>query len=427
MTDQRHGHQGLPDFHQHDPALPGGGGRHRVTRFARGAVVVVILLLLAGLTRTWLVRRADAEALARRAEAQSTLPVRVVAADEGKRDGRLTLPGTLQGITEAQVYARASGYVQAWHKDIGDPVRKGEVLATLEVPEINKQVEEATASFELARSNLERWRRLRAQDAVSQQELDEKSAAYQQSEAVLKRLKDQQSFGTVVAPFDGIVTRRLVEQGSLINGSVGGSAGSGQALFNVARVDTLRVYVYVPQEQAARIKVGGEAEILRPETPREGVVARVTRTAGAIDPATRTLQVEVQVNNADRKLLPGAYVDVGFKLPAGGRLVIPTGTLLFGSAGPRVATVEGLTGEIPASPEAAASAPVATVRLQGVSLGVDYGREVEVRSGVGAGTLLIMNPPDSLTDGQTVRVVAKGSGKPDGAKAPGAAAGEGKR
>lgn len=381
MTSQRHSHQGLPDFHLHK--APGSRGRGRVVRFTRLAAVAIVVLLLLGLGRTLFVRWANAQALAARAAESAVLQVRTVQPKSGGHAARLRLPGTLQGIYEAQVYARANGYVQQWFKDIGQPVKKGELLALLEIPEVNKQVDEARANFNLARTAFERWSKLRERDAVSQQEYDEKAAAYQQTQAVLKRLEEQQGFGRVVAPFDGIVTRRNVDNGALVNA---GNGGAGQALFATAQIDTLRLYVYVPQDRASRVKVGDNVDILRPEAPGEPIKGRIARSAGAIDPASRTLQIEVQVPNADHRLLPGAYVDVALALQADGGLTLPTTTLLFGAAGTRVAVVR----------------PDGTVHLQAVALGTDYGKEVEIKSGVGPDDKVIVNPPDSIAEGQKV-------------------------
>ncbi|KUM01984.1 hypothetical protein Cv017_05540 [Chromobacterium subtsugae] len=299
------------------------------------------------------------------------------------------MPATLQGMAEAQIYARTNGYIKRWYKDIGQPVKKGELLAELDIPDIDKQVQEAQANFGLAKTAYLRWKTLRAQDAVSQQELDEKESAYRQTEAELKRLRDQQDFARVVAPFDGIVTRRNIDTGSLVNAGNGGSA---QALFATAQIDRLHLYAYVPQAQAGAIRVGDKADIARQEAPGQPSVGRVARTAGAIDPATRTLQVEVEVANAGHGLLPGQYVDVSFKLPNGGKLTLPTNTLQFGAKGSRVALVDAHH----------------RVKLQTVALGTDYGHEVEIKAGLQAGDKVIVNPPDSIRDGQAVAIAAAG-------------------
>ncbi|WP_199154383.1 efflux RND transporter periplasmic adaptor subunit [Chromobacterium sp. ASV23] len=381
MTEPRHGHQGLPELHLHHAR------RGAVARKARIAAVVAIGLLLAGLGRTLLVRHANAEALAKEAERHAVLTVSVVTPTRGRGDAKLTLPATLQGIAEAQIYARTSGYIKRWHKDIGQPVKKGELLAELDIPDVDKQAQQAQANFALAKTAYLRWKTLRAQDAVSQQEFDEKESAYKQADAELKRLRDLQDFARVVAPFDGIVTRRNIDTGSLVNA---GNGGTPQALFAVAQIDKLHLYAYVPQANAAAIRVGQTVDIARQEAPGQPVKGKVARTAGAIDPATRTLQVEVSIPNADHGLLPGQYVDATFRLPKGDALTLPTNTLQFNAKGSRVALV----------------GPDNKVHLQPVAVGTDYGHEVEIRAGLKPDDKVIINPPDSINDGQPVAIVA---------------------
>jgi RND family efflux transporter MFP subunit len=339
-----------------------------------------------GLGKTLFVRTSNAEVLAARAVENTKLHVLVVKPSTtlSNSSARLALPGTLLGINEAQIYARVNGYVQKWFKDIGEAVKKGDTLAVLDIPEVNKQVEEATANFQLAKTAYERWKRLRAEDAVSQQELDEKTALFRQTEAVLKRLRDQQSFGTIVAPFDGTITRRNVNMGDLVNS---GNVGTPQSLFTIAHTDTLHVYVYVPQDRASLVRIGDDVEIYLASVPEKAVKGRIARTAGAIDTSTRTMQVDVEVPNTDKALVPGSYVEVALKIAQGNNLIIPTNSLIFGSGGPFVARV--VDGK---------------VEKRKVVIGIDYGLQVEVKSGVSADDSLIINPLDSLTDGQTVVV-----------------------
>ena len=379
MTDQRHSHQGLPQFHLHDHS------RSKVVRNARLMTAFVVLLLLLGLGRAMLQRRAHAGELAARAAQSALLQVRVVQPATGGNENKLTLPGTLQGLNEAQIYARTNGYVRQWYKDIGQPVKKGELLASLDIPEVNEQVAEARANFELASSAFKRWSSLRSQDAVSQQEYDEKQAAFHQSEAVLRRLTDMQNFGKVLAPFDGIVTKRNINNGDLVNAGNGGLA---QTLYALAQIDVLRLYVYVPQNRASSVHIGDTVDIILPEAANQPIKGKIVHTAGAIDMATRTLQVEIQLANANHSLMPGAYVEVALNLKAAGGLSLPTNALLFNAAGSRVALVEA----------------EGRVRMQAVTLGTDYGRDVEIRTGVKPGDKVILNPPDSISDGQKVVV-----------------------
>jgi RND family efflux transporter MFP subunit len=312
----------------------------------------------------------------------------------------LSLPGTLQGVIESPIYARSSGYVLRWTKDIGSRVNKGEVLAEIDTPEVDQQLSQAVAarqqaasSLELAKSSAERWEALRKKDAVTQQELNERSSAYTQAQANLaaaeanvRRLQKTEEFKRVLAPFSGVITSRSVDVGDLING---GNAGAGNALFRLAQVDTLRVYVYVPQAYAQRIKVGDKVDVTQAELPGQKFSGSVARTAGAIDAATRTMQIEINLPNKDNALLAGAYVQVS--LPVSGSsnaLLVPTNVLLFRPEGPRVAVV-GAGGK---------------VTLHTVALGHDLGNKIEILSGVTAEQPLVVNPADSLADGDVVSV-----------------------
>ncbi|MFM7008865.1 MAG: efflux RND transporter periplasmic adaptor subunit [Betaproteobacteria bacterium] len=361
------------------------------------ATAVVLAFLLIGLGKTLYSRWSYGDVLAQRSEEASLLHVLVTQPtlpNPNSPNMRLVLPGTLLGINEALIHARVNGYVKEWRKDIGDDVKQGETLAVLDIPEINRQVDEATANFQLAKTAYERWKKLRAQDAVSQQELDEKTALYRQSEAVLKRLKQLQDFGTVVAPFSGRVTKRNINTGDLVNS---GNVGSAQAMYMMARVDKLHVYAYLPQDRVAQIKVGDKVEVYQPSAPDKIVEGRVARTAGAIDMQTRTLQVDVEIDNANNALMPGTYVEIAFKINPGNNLIVPTNTLIFGAGGPYVASVKD-----------------DIITRKKVTLGIDFGMQVEVRSGVTKDDLLILNPLDSVTDGQRVIVeVAKPAAPPD--------------
>jgi RND family efflux transporter MFP subunit len=308
------------------------------------------------------------------------LHVRVIRPSPSRFDARLTLPGTLQGTQEAQINSRASGYVKALFKDIGAKVKKGEVMATLDIPEVRRQVDEADANFQLAKTSYERWTRLRAKDVVSQQELDEKTSTYRQTLAIQKRMREQLGFGQVVAPFDGVVTRRNVNVGDLVN-----AGNSGQALFSIAQTNTLHVYFYVPQDRATLVRVGDSVDIIQTALPDKSIKAHIARTAGAIDLNSRTLQIDVEISNGDLALLPGAYVEVVLYFKPSDNLVLPTNTLLFGTSGAQVAVVkEG------------------KVERRSVILGTDYGQMVEVKSGVSVDDHVIENPPDAIVPGQPV-------------------------
>lgn len=413
MTEKTHAHQGLPEFHLHGPEHD--MSRRSVVRRARFIALAAVCALAIGFVLVLVERRGDARALEARTGEETKLHVTVVHPSTRGISSKLTLPSTVLGQNEAQVYARTPGYVKQWMKDIGQPVKAGELLAIIDTPEINQQVMEATANYNLAKTAFDRWTEMRKDDAVSQQELDEKTGAYRQSQAALQRLRDQQAFGRVVAPFDGIVTKRNVNIGDLVNA---GNGGAPQAMFSVAQVNKLHMYVFVPQDQAALVQVGDEVSILRKEAPGKPLAGKVARTAGAIDVNLRTLQVEIEVPNEDHGLMPGAYVEVAMNIKSDARMTIPNNTLLFSASGAQV----GVVGEDN------------KVRLQTVTLGTDYGLRVEVKSGLKATDNLIINPPDSLTAGRVVTIVkteaakgAKGETKGgDGAKNGDGAKGEGK-
>jgi len=375
--------------------------RSSVRRAARrGALVLACALLLAGaavlLARS--LRAGDLQAATRE---QARVFVNVVHPRQAGAGEPLDLPGTLRGYTESPIYARASGYVQRWTADLGQRVRKGEVLAELSTPEIDQQLsqaraaaDQAQAGFELARSSAQRWEGLRAQEAVSQQDLDEHRSAMEQARANLaaaqanvRRLEDLESFKRIVAPFDGLITRRTIDVGDLIDA---GALAAATPLFTIVRTDRLRVYVYVPQADAIRVRPGMPVSVSTPEQPGQHSQGSVVRTAGAIDPGTRTMQVEVEIPNGQSQLLPGAYVKVSVPGPDTSALRIPVNSLLFRAEGLRVAVVDA-SGRISLHP---------------VKLGRDLGDTVEVVDGISKQDLLALNPPDSLADGDAVTVVA---------------------
>jgi len=318
---------------------------------------------------------------------------------EASGDGQpLTLPGTLQGFIESTVYARTNGYVLRWFKDIGSSVKKGDILAEISAPEIDQELSQAVAarvqaaaSADLAKSTADRWKSLRQKDAVTQQDLDERISAYSQAEANLaaadanvRRLRNLSGFNQVVAPFDGVLTRRNVDVGDLVNA---GNGGTGQALFSVAQVDPLRLYIYVPQVYANQVKVGDAVTVTLAERVGEQYRGTVARTARAIDTATRTMQVEIQVPNPTGALITGSYVQATLPINVDAKaLVVPTNVLLFRPEGTRVALADAS----------------GRVHLVPVKLGTDFGDKVEVLSGLTAADRVVLNPADSLADGDRV-------------------------
>lgn len=373
------------------------------THSARLAMIIVVVLLLAG--GFSVVRRlSDRKALAKETE---TLAVPTVAVTQPKAEAGndpLTLPAQLQAFTQSAIYSRTNGYLLRWTHDIGSHVNKGELLADIDTPEVDQELSQAKAArqqieaqLQLAKSSAERWTNLRKTDSVSQQEADQQTSAYTQAQANLaaadanvRRLEQLESFKHIYAPFSGVITRRNVDTGALINA---GSTGQQRELFDVAQVDPLRVYVSVPQSDAPSIKTGMSAYITLQEFPGQKFTGKVVRTADAIDPATRTLLTEIDVPNKGEHLLPGAYAQVAFAVPVQTmRLTVPVNALLFRGEGPRVAVV----------------GPDQKVHLKAVLIGRDFGTKLEILNGVTAQDQIVLNPADSLEDGQQVNVKSGG-------------------
>jgi RND family efflux transporter MFP subunit len=360
-----------------------------------GAIVGVLII---GGILIFVLRGFEASALAAATEIHAKQYVTTTTPKMGGDGMPLTLPGTLQGINEATLYARSNGYVLRWTKDIGSSVKKGELLAEIAAPEIDQELSQAAAAQEqsasseaLAKSTAERWKSLREKDAVTQQDLDERLSTYLQAQANLAsakantaRLRNMQGFNRVVAPFDGVVTSRNIDVGDLVNA---GNGGTGKALFTIAQVDPLRLYVFVPQTYAQQVKVGDQVTVSSAEQGAEEYKGTIARTARAIDTATRTMQVEIRVPNPKDALIAGAYVQVNLPIKQNAAaLLVPTNVLLFRPDGPRVATVNA----------------DGRVRLSAVKLGTDFGSTVAVTSGLQPDDRIILNPADSLADGDIV-------------------------
>lgn len=382
----------------------------KVLRRARVLMLVMLLLLAAGAGRTMLSRISNANALEAGTAERAKVYVKTALPKSDAAGQTVSLPGTLQGYVQSPIAARASGYLKRWTHDIGSRVAKGALLAEIEAPEIDQQLSQAIAAREqtasslgLAKSTRERWEALRKRDAVSQQELDEKRSGEVQAAANLaaadanvERLRQLEGFKRVVAPFAGVITRRNVDVGDLID--AGG--GAGRVLFTLAQTDPLRVYVYVPQAYSQLVKPGQEVSITQAELRGQVFRGTVARTAGSIDAATRTMQVEIQLPNRDGLLLPGAYVQAALPLAASKALVIPANTLMIRGAGTLVAVV-GADGRI---------------KLKPIKVGRNYGQTVEVIDGVSATDQLVLNPSDSLGEGDTVTVVPAAKEAPAGKK-----------
>ncbi len=378
-------------------------------RILIGSVVVIFGGLLAAGIIPRVSRRQELRAEAAGAD---SMPVVVVTrVTRAPAIVPITLPGTIQAFHQAPVYARINGYVRRWYADMGAHVRAGQLLAEIESPETDQQLRQAEASLAqaraalaLARTTLDRYTRLAADSAITRQELDERSTAFQaaqaavaQQQANVDRLSAQQGYERVVAPFAGVITARNVDVGQLISNAGGSTtaAGASAPLFSLAEIDTIRIFVAVPQEQVTAVRTGQAAALgIREYAGRtfHGVVAR---TANALDPSSRTLQAEIDVANADGKLMPGMYAEAKILLDrAAPPLMIPAGALVVGIGEPHVVALGADR----------------RVRPVPVQIGRDYGATVEVLSGVKEGEVLVLNPSDELRDGATVRPVDQRAG-----------------
>lgn len=371
--------------------------RSRIVRYAWIALVVAFVLAAWGVISRVRARSALSKETAGLAIPNVTTlkPSRSPPAEE------LVLPGNVQAFIEAPIYARTSGYLKIWYTDIGSVVKKGQLLAEIDSPEVDQQFSQARADLATAQANSqlavttnERWKGLLATHSVSQQDADSKAgdaaakkAAEDSAGANVARLRDLESFKRVLAPFDGVVTQRNTDIGALINAG----QSSGNALFRVADLSKLRVYVLVPQPYAADTTPGIGADLRFAEHPGQSYPATIVRTASALDPTLRTLQVELQVDNSKGVLFPGSYTEVHFKVPGSGQtLRLPANTLLFRAEGMQVAIVGSDD----------------RVRLKTIVPGRDFGKTIEVLSGITADDNIVLNPSDSLVDGAPVRIAA---------------------
>lgn len=338
-------------------------------------------------------RRSDEAALARVTADASVLSVSVVHPTSGSQADDLVLPGNVQAFTETPIYSRTNGYLKKWYFDIGAHVRKGQLLAEIETPEIDQQLNQSRAELERMQANEQlaavtsnRWQALLAKHAVSQQEADQaksnyiaEQAAVDASRANVRRLEQLQNYEHVVAPFDGTITARNTDIGDLIDAGSGSS--NPRELFHLAATGMLRVYVAVPEVDSDAIRDGDTAIITEDANPQLNIVGTIVRNADAIDRTTRTLNVEVDVENSKGVLRPGAYVFVHFHLPPNGNAVtIPSNALLFRAEGLRAGIVYG-----------------DRVQLTPVTIGHDFGSTVEVTSGLRPSDQVVVNPPDSLS------------------------------
>ena len=357
------------------------------------AIVAVVVVF--GLTA----RRRSEDTLAKDTAVAAIPSVNVVYPKPSSLSSEIALPGNTQAFLDTPIYSRTSGYLKSWYFDIGAHVRKGQLMAVIETPEVDQQLQVAQADLKSSQANLNlanttsaRYQNLLKTNSVSKQETDvamsdaaAKQAAVDASMASVRRLEQLQSFERVYAPFDGIVTARNTDIGRLISA---GQNTTTQELFHLAAIGKIRVYVSVPEAYSATIKDGDKATLTLDEYPDRAFEGTVARNASAIDAATRTLNVEVDVNNPKGELLPGAYVFVHFKVPEhAASLMIPSNTLLFRAQGLQVGVVRG-----------------GRVQLVPVKIGKDAGANVEIASGLTRDDAVILDPSDSLASGQKVEI-----------------------
>ena len=376
-------------------------------RRALMVVGVALLVLLVAGALTLINRESHERALAKETELETIPTVAVVHPLAEKPDEELVLPGSLLAYEESPIYARTNGYLVRWYKDIGSRVKEGELLADIDTPEVDQELnqtraarQQIVAQLELAKISADRWENLRKTDSVSAQEADQQTSGYRQAQANLaaadanvKRLEQLEGFKKVYAPFSGVITKRNVDPGALINA---GAGAAGRELFDIARVDPLRVYTSVPQAYAPFIRVGEITTVTLQEFPGQKFTAKVARTAEAIDPNTRTLLTEVDVPNKDGRLLPGSFGEVHFAVGSNvNKVTVPVNAMLFRSQGSQLAVV----------------GPDKKIHLRAIAIGKDYGTTLEILAGVSIEDQVVINPPDSLEDGQAVNLAPASPGQ----------------
>ena len=387
-----------------DGLHPGPGARGRTAIL----VAVAAFAALAILIYSGIYSRAAAESRLKQRTEEAAIPtVAVVFPKEGAPTQEIVLPGNTRAFSDAPIYARTSGYLKRWYFDIGAHVQKGQLLAEIETPEIDQQLLQARADLDTAQANLNiakitasRWQDLVSTGSVSQQETDQAvsnlsavKAAAESSAANVRRLEQLQSFEKVYAPFDGIITARNTDIGALIDA---GASAQPKELFHMAAIHTLRLYVAVPEVYSRAARSGAPATLTLDEFPGQTFHGTLVRNANSIDLASRTLLVEVDVDNPTGQLLPGAYVFVHLKLPGQTRSVtVPSNTLIFRKEGLQVGLVRNDKAE-----------------LIPVKIGRDYGSSVEIVSGLQPTDAVIVDPSDSLVAGMPVRLSNKPAGGP---------------
>ena len=370
-------------------------------------ICAVVALLTIGII-SGIHSRVSADTTLANVATQSSIPsVRVTYPQTGEEIQKIDLPGNVEAFFDTPIYARTSGYLKNWYVDIGSHVHQGQLMAEIETPELDQQLQQAQADLKTAQANLDmaaitskRWQNLLAKNAVSKQETDQamsdlsaRQSAVSASEANVRRLQQLQSFEKVIAPFDGIVTARNTDIGALVE--AGANSGP-KELFHLAAINKLRVYIAVPEAYANAVSNGGSVTLTETDRPDESFKGILVRNSNAIDPRSRTLTAEADVDNSNGHLLPGAYVFVHLQLPGNSHSVtLPSNALLFRAEGLRVAVIRQNH-----------------VVLAPISIGRDYGNTVEVTSGLTPQDAVVLDPPDSLAAGAQVNIVQPGKQGP---------------
>ena len=376
-------------------------------------IAAIVLLIVAVVVIAGVLPRFKARAALKTETRELAIPtVAVIHPKLGDPRTEIVLPGNMQAFTDSPIYARTNGYLKAWYHDIGSRVTQGELLAVIESPEVDQQLDQARADLNTAEANLalaritaDRYQNLLKSGSVAKQDVDNAVGDYQAKKATVasaqanvKRLQELQSFEKVYAPFDGVITARNTDVGHLINSGAGSPATE---LFHMSAISKLRVYVNVPQQYSSSARPGLPATITLQEFPGRSFKGTLVRTSESIDAASRTLLVEVDVDNPTRELLPGAYAEVHFQIPNATRaLILPVSALIFRSQGMQAGVVEN-----------------GHAVLKDITIGRDFGNEVEVVAGLNAADSVIVNPPDSLVSGELVRIVSsreEDGGNPSG-------------
>jgi RND family efflux transporter MFP subunit len=387
---------------EENETLPGGipPARNRMGPRHWALALVVLGIVAAVVIFGVLSRSHAATELRQDTDALATPTVAVIHAQRSAPQQEIVIPGNVQAYSDAPIYARTNGYLQHWYVDIGAHVKKGQLLADIDTPEVDQQLQQAQADLSTAEANhriaeitANRYQDLLKTDSVAKQDVDNAVASMQATQAQVqaaqdnvKRLEDLQSFEKIYAPFDGVITQRNIDIGDLINA---GSGAPAQELFHISSTKTLRVYVSVPQIYSTAARPGIKAYLTLPEFPNRKFPGTLVRTANAITPASRTLLIEVDVGNPDGRLLPGAYAEVHIAIPGkASTYIVPIATLIFRSQGIQLATVDDGR----------------HARLISVTLGRDFGTRVEVVSGITDQDAIVVNPPDSLVDNEEVRI-----------------------